>query len=330
MTDALWIEEADVVSLMHLGEAINALQDGLLLEQSGQAQNMVKTHASWGGGHTLHALGATVEGAGIIGTKTWAHTASGATPLLVMWDSESGALKAIIEAFAMGQMRTGAMSGVATRIMAPEDASVMTMIGTGKQALTQVAAVCAVRPIKRVNIFSPTPENREKFADTVREAGLGIDVEASDTLNQALDGASVITLATRARTPFLSAQHLPKNVHINAVGAITPEREEFTQDVFELCGAVAVDNKAAARKLSKEFVTRFGDDDAAWQQVAAVNELVGAPVERGAEPSVSLFKAMGMGISDLALGIEILKRAEATGRGRPVPQPKRAKLRLTA
>src|SRR5438105_165769 len=137
---ALWITEADVVEMMDLREAIDALEQGLLAEARNEAQNMVKTHAEWGGGATLHAIGAIFPQAGFVGTKTWAHTPGGATPLLVLLDATTGALKAIIEAFALGQMRTAAASGVATRWLARKDATEFAMIGTGKQALTQVAA----------------------------------------------------------------------------------------------------------------------------------------------------------------------------------------------
>ena len=147
MSDPIWITEEEVVRLLHLGEAIDALEKGLRLEAAGQAQNMDKTHLVWHGGHTLHALGATFEGAGVFGTKTWGHTAGGATPLMIVWDMNDGSLKAVIEAFALGQMRTGGISGVATRWMAEQDADDFAIIGTGHQALTQVAAVAAVRPI---------------------------------------------------------------------------------------------------------------------------------------------------------------------------------------
>src|SRR5207302_875353 len=81
------------------------------------------TRVVWGEGHSLHALGGEAASAGFVGTKTWAHTAGGATPLLILWDSGSGRLKAVIEAFVLGQLRTGAVSGVATRWLARSDAA---------------------------------------------------------------------------------------------------------------------------------------------------------------------------------------------------------------
>ena len=124
--------------------------------------------------------------------------------------------------------------------------------------------------------------------------------------------------------------HVKPGLHINAIGAITPEREEFTQDVFEHCTLVAADNPDAVRKLSKEFVQHYGDRVAAWSQVKPISQLVGEGKQNRQQDDVTLFKAMGMGISDLALGTELLNRAREAGRGRPLPQPKRATLRLSA
>ena len=137
---SLWITEAEVVRLMDMKGAIAALDRALALEAAGKAENMVKTHAIWGGHHTLHAIGAVFADEGFVGTKTWAH-ANGAAPLLILFDSHNGSLKAIIEAFALGQLRTGGISGLATKYLAADEgASDMALIGTGKQAMTQLAA----------------------------------------------------------------------------------------------------------------------------------------------------------------------------------------------
>jgi alanine dehydrogenase len=84
---------------LNLSEAIAALEYGLRLEVRGEAANMAKTHATWGSDSTLHAIGATFAGTSFVGTKTWAHTEGGATPLLILFDSETGALKAVLGGF---------------------------------------------------------------------------------------------------------------------------------------------------------------------------------------------------------------------------------------
>ena len=96
-----WISEADVVQLMHLGEAIDALGRGLIEEAAGSARNMEKTAAHWGASSNMHAIGAVFEGAGVFGTKTWGNTPAGSTPLLLLWNASTAKLLAIIEARAL-------------------------------------------------------------------------------------------------------------------------------------------------------------------------------------------------------------------------------------
>lgn len=328
MSQGIWISEAEVVQLMSLPEAIDALRDGLRQEASGQAFNMVKTHATWDNGSTLHAIGAVFEGWGLVGTKTWAHTAGGAMPLLILIDAKNGAVVAIIEAFALGQMRTGGISGLAADVMARPDARRMAIVGAGKQSLAQIAAVAAVRPLDRVTVWSPTAANREALAGKV-EASLRIEAIATSTLEEALDGADVVTLATRARTPFLMRDALPRGVHINAVGSITPERAEFEPSLVERADLMAADSVPQVRKLSREFMEAFGEDEAAWARLVPLSQLVADGVSRPDGADLTIFKAMGMGISDLSLGIALLNRARAAGLGRPLPDIVRQAPRLT-
>lgn len=328
MTDEpLWITEADVVELLSLSEAIGALERMLRIEAAGEAQNMAKTHAIWGGGHTLHAIGAVVPGVQMVGTKTWAHTAGGATPLLLLWDSETGRLRAIIEAFALGQMRTGSMTGVATKWMAGADADAMAIIGTGKQALTQVAAVHAVRPLKRLRVYSPRAESRTAFIAKIGQH-FEFPMEDCASVEAASDGMPIVTLVTRAREAFIGADHLARGAHLNAVGAIAPEREEFRQDVFARTGMVAVDTVDSVRRLSREFIEHYETGPGDWAAVKPISALVAGGATRGGDADLSLFKAMGMGVSDLALGVEILSRAEKAGKGRPMPHPQKMPPRL--
>src|SRR2546423_889950 len=253
----LWISESDVVSLMDVGDAIIALERGLLAEARGEAQNMVKTHATWGQGSTLHAIGAVFPEEGFAGTKTWAHTEGGATPLLILCDSESGSLKAIIEAFALGQMRTGSASGVATRWLAAGGADEFAIVGTGKQAITQVAAVVAVRPVRRVRVFGRDEGRRAQFAARV-EKEFEVEAVQARSVAEAVEGAQVVTVVTRATEPVLSAAMIARGAHVNAVGAIVPGRAEVARDVLERCDRVVVDSVPQAQRLSRELMEYFG------------------------------------------------------------------------
>jgi ornithine cyclodeaminase len=326
MSDPIWITEAEVVELIDLADAIAALERALAEEAAGRAQNMVKTHVGWGEAN-LHAIGAVFTGAKLAATKTWAHTPDGATPLLVVIDATNGALKCIIEAFALGQLRTGGISGVATDRLAAEGADELAIIGTGKQALLQVAAVHAVRPLARLRVFSPRAESRRRLLDKVRSE-FDFDARDAGSVAEAVDGAPIVTLVTRAKEPVLHAALLAPGAHVNAVGAITPEREEFAQDLFDRASRIAVDSLPAVHRLAKEFIMRFGPPGPRWDKVVPLSRVVASGVGRQPGDDLTLFKAMGMGISDLALGAEVYARAVKAGKGRAFPHPQRATPRI--
>ena len=323
-TDAIWITEAEVVQLMDLKEAVAALDAALREEARGEAQNMTKTLLQYGK-NNLHAIGAKLGP--LVGTKTWTHTQGGTCPLLLLWSAVDGSLAAVIEAFALGNLRTGAISGVAADWMARKDAKVMAIAGTGKQSLAQVGAMLAVRPIERLQVYSLHPESREEFARKAHEE-FGVEAAACASAAEACTGAHIVTLVTRAAQPFLEADMLGRGAHLNAVGAIAPDREEFAQDVFDRATRVAVDNLPGVQQLSREFMTRYASRG--WDEVMPLSKLIASGRKRSDADDVSLFKAMGMGISDLALGSELLRRARERGAGRALPQPKKVRPRLAA
>ena len=323
----LWISEADVVSLMSMGDAINALEKGLLAEASGNAQNMVKTHATWGKGSTLHAIGAVFAREGFAGTKTWAHTEGGATPLLILFDSGDGSLKAIIEAFALGQLRTGAATGVATRLLAAEGADELAIIGAGKQAPAQIAAVVAARPIRRIRVYGRNEERRTKIASWA-SAEFGVKVVAAASIAEAVASAPIITVVTRATEPILFGEMVSRGAHINAVGAIVPDRAEIARDALDRCDQVVVDTIPSAQNLSRELIEYFGASTSGWGQVKSLANALASGQSRSANDDLTLFKSLGMGISDLALGIELYNRAVTLGYGLEFTHPKKAAPRL--
>jgi alanine dehydrogenase len=321
----LWITEAEVVASIDLRGAITALEAGLRLQAAGQARSLEKTHAVWGNDHTLHALGATFEGRGVVGTKTWAH-AHGAVPLLVLWDAESGSLMAVIEAFALGQMRTAGLSGVATAALAAPDASRLALVGAGAQAMAQAAAVAAVRPLSEVCVFSRSAEKAQEVAARLGEH-LHISVRSTTVVAEAAKGAEVVTTVTRAQAPVLHLDALSRGVHVNAVGAITPERHELAADVVEAASIITCDSIESARHLATDLLAVFGVEDAQWQRVVPLAEVAAADV-RPDDPVLTLYEGMGTGIADVALGAVILERVRAQEAGRPIDVPKRVAPRL--
>jgi ornithine cyclodeaminase len=313
MSEPIWISEQDVVSMLEMAEAIQALEKGLLLEARGEAGNMVKTHVEWGKGSTLHAIGAVFPQAGFAGTKTWAHTEGGATPLVI----------------ALGQMRTGGASGVATRRLAVESATECALIGTGKQAMPQLAAVLAVRPIQRVRVFGRDEGRRNAFVARV-QSELDIEAVTAASIDEAVRDVPIVTVVTRATQPILTAAMLDRSTHINAVGAIVPSRAELAADVLARSTAIVADSIPQAQKLSREMIEFFGPDPANWNSVVSLASLVASARIRTASDDLTVFKSLGMGIADLALAIELYRRACERGLGRSFPHPKKVPPRLRA
>ena len=316
--EPVWITEAEAAALLSLPEAIEALAEVHRLYAGGEAKNMVKTQAQAGPAN-LHAVGAVVPGDGIAGTKTWMHTPGGAQPLLVLFSPADGSVVALVEAFALGQRRTGATSALATRELSRPESATLALIGTGKQAAAQAEAVCAVRPIAAISVYGRDAERRRACVERVQER-VEAYVREEDSLATALAHGDVITLVTRAAEPFVTASQLNPGTHVNGVGAILPDRRELDVDAVAAFDLIAVDSRDQAKAASGELRAAVADGRLEWSGVHELGEvLTGAVPGRANEDQITFFKAMGVGIADVALGAEVLRRARQQGGGRPLP-----------
>ena len=323
----LWLTEADVCNLIDLSCSMEALEKGLLLEADGKAENMTKTQTVWQGG-SLNVTGAQFTGDGLVGAKVWSNAHGGAAPIIIMHGSEDGQIRAIVEAFALGQMRTAALSCVSTKWLSAEDADDMAIIGSGHQSLPQVSAVNSVRKLKHVRVYSPTPENRAKFVAQLK-ATFDFEVTDCSSVEEAVKDVPIITTFTRAKEPFLFESMLAKGTHVNAGGAIIPTNAEIAQDVIARCDKVVCDNLAQVQKSSKELKDYYDDGPGNWDDVIPICNLVKEQKPRPAGADLTIYKFMGMGMADLASATEIYRRALAQGVGHRVPHPHRSEPRLT-
>jgi ornithine cyclodeaminase len=323
----LWITEAEVVSLINLSGVIEALDAALRLEYEGKAKNLRKGQTAWDGG-SLNITGAQFTGTGFSGAKVWTNVGGKSAPLVLLHGSNDGQLKAIVEAVALGQMRTAALAAVATRYLAAEDADDMAVVGSGKQAMTQVAAVNAVRPLKRLRVFSPTPANRARFAEDIRSK-YAFEVVERDSVAACVKDAPIITTVTRAQEPFLTAEMIAPGAHLNAAGAIITGFAEITADVVARADKVVVDNMEGCREDSRELQSFYDGQGGDWNDVIELKTIVGKGEKRAPGTDLTLFKWMGVGLADLAAGIEIFHRAKAKGAGRELPHPSRAPVDLS-
>src|SRR5262249_7016213 len=153
---------------------------------------------------------------GFMGYKAYATSRKGTNFHVGLFDGRTGAFLALIAADYLGQMRTGAASGVATEHMARPDASEVGLFGSGKQARTQLMAVCKVRKAGRVQIYSPNEEHRQRFADEMQEI-CQTEIEPVPRPEMAAEDKDIVIAATSSRDPVLYGQWLAEGTHINAI-----------------------------------------------------------------------------------------------------------------
>jgi ornithine cyclodeaminase len=316
--EPLWVAESEAAALITIADAIEALAVAHRRYAEGDAANMVKTQAQ-SGPSNLHAVGAVIAGEDIAGTKTWMHTPGGAQPLLILFSPRDGSVQAVIEAFALGQRRTAATSALATRELSRPESTVLTVIGTGKQAVAQAEAVAAVRELSAISIWGRDADRRRACVERVQER-VAAYVREEPSLEAAFGHADIVTLVTRAEAPFVDAPLIRPGTHINGVGAILPNRREMTVEAVARCDRIVVDSRPQAEAASGELRAAVEAGRLAWDDVRELGELLGDPaLGRADDGQVTFFKAMGVGIADVALGAEVLRRARAEGAGAPLP-----------
>jgi alanine dehydrogenase len=325
----LWLTENDVIGAVSLNDAIPALAAGLIAESKGEAGNVEKSLGMWNGQNAMHALGSMMPFKGYVGFKTWAHTVKGAAAVFSLFDANNGRLLAMMEAVGLGQIRTAGISGLATQAMADPDADEMALIGTGAQALMQVAAVAATRKLRRLRVYSPTPDKRTAFVAKSR-AAFQFEIVNCASLEDAVENAPIVTLITRAKAPFLEPSMIAHGTHVNAAGAILPGNSEFYPSLFERATLIVVDSVANARKASAEFRERFGTDEKNWEEVKSLGAILAQHPGRSPDADITLFKPMGMGLSDLCVAALVYEQALARGTGVPLDRGQRQPPRWTA
>jgi ornithine cyclodeaminase len=232
---------------------------------------------------------------------------------VLLFDGAQGRLQAVIDAGEVTAIRTAAVSAVATDLLAREDAGDLALLGSGVQARTHLAAMRAVRPIRRVRVWSPTAAHRAAFAAAFR-------VEAVDTAEAAVRDADLVCTVTASRTPVLEGAWLLPGAHINAVGASLPTAREL--DTAAVCRArLFVDRRESTLHEAGDFLTAksegaIGDDHILGE---LGDLLLGTAPGRASPDDITLFKSLGLAVEDLAAARVIYDRAQAEGLGTRVP-----------
>jgi ornithine cyclodeaminase len=220
--------------------------------------------------------------------------------VIAWFDATTGEPLAILDGSEVTAMRTGAASGVGTRLLARPDASVLALIGCGGQAAWQVRAVCAARDIRELRVFARTPASREAFATRMAGELTAVQVVASPSAEAAVAGADVVCCATTASAPVFNADWIAPGTHVNGVGAFRLDMVELPPALFGRADLVAVDSREAALAEAGDLVAALRDGQLPPEGYVEIGS-VGREWADGRDPAaITIFKSVGLAIQDVA------------------------------
>lgn len=315
---AIYLTEDDVLWLLDMDTAIECVEEAFRQWAFGKAENQPRRRST-AGSATLHVLAAGAEYLGYVGHKSYVTTRTGVRFHFTLFDAKEGQPVALIEANLLGQMRTGAASGVATRYMARPDAKIVGCFGTGFQARSQLKAICSVRRIERVDVYGRSDERRREFADEMAEF-CGVPTVAVHTPEEAAAEKDIVICATTSKAPLFDGHVLDEGTHVNAIGSNYLTKAEIDVTTIRRADHIVCDSTDAARLEAGDFVPALEDGSLDWPRVRELSDVVvGRETGRANPEDITLFKSVGLGLEDLAVAVRIFQRAREEGLGRPLP-----------
>jgi alanine dehydrogenase len=313
----LLLTEDDVRQVLTMDMALEAVEAGLRKVALDEAVNIPRTRCRTD--HCgLHVLSAAAKTLGVLGYKAYVDSRRGVHFHVGLYDGKTGALLSLMQADYLGQVRTGAASGIATQYMARPESSEVGVFGSGKQARTQLQAVCAVRKISRVQVYSPNEENRRRFASEMSEL-CKTEVIPVPRPEMAAEDKDIVITATTSREPVLNGHWLAEGTHINAVGSNYMGKAEIDAVTVRRCESIVVDSKDQARIEAGDFAQPLEDGSIHWADIHELGQvIIGRYTGRAHEADVTLFKSLGVGIEDIAVAAKVYEKAVAKGLGNEI------------
>lgn len=314
---ALLLREKDVTELLDMQIALNAVEEVLRDQAEGMATNRSRYRVAMPTSQ-LHVLAAGDRRLGVYGLKTYTASRKGARFLVLLYESETGDLLAMMEADRLGQMRTGAASGVATKYMARKDANTVGIYGTGWQAESQLMAVCAVRPVKSIKAYSRKPENREAFAAKMT-AMLGVEVLPVATPEEAARNQAIIITITSGREPVLRGEWIEPGAHINAAGSNFLSKAEVDVETVRRATVIAVDSIEQSKVEAGDLLPAIERGVITWESVTELGRIIaGRDKGRNSAEDITLFKSNGIALEDISTALRVYHLAKERGIGEEI------------
>ena len=265
---------------------------------------------------SLHYMAGALPELQHVGMKIYIASPEGVRFLLLLYDTVSGRLLSLMQADQLGRIRTGAASGVATKYLARQDASRAAVLGTGRQARTQLQAIARVRKLTAVKAFSRDANRLHGFCREMAE-DIGVRVEPASSAEEATRFGEIVSTATTAQQPVVRGDCLQPGAHINAIGSNMANRRELDDEAVRRATLIAVDSLEQSRKESGDLIQGLANLGRGWDSVIELHSVVvGKHPGRSLGDQITLFKSHGLALWDVAVAGFVYQQALQQGRGK--------------
>ena len=304
----LWLSEDDVAGLVTPGNAVPVIEECFRRMAAGEVELMPRRRFPVEGGY-FAVMAAADRGLGVAGLKSYTVVEGKLSFVVCLFDLADGSLVATIAADRLGQVRTGAASGVAAKHLARQGATSLGLIGAGWQAESQLAAIRAAVPsLQRVVVSSRTPQRAATFAEQH-------DAEVADTPSDAA-ACEIVVTATTAKDPVLRGDWLQEGALVCAIGANDPRARELDAEVIARAAFVCCDSLEDAKLESGDLIEPVAAGQLDWLEVHELQNVVSGELPgRQSDADIVLFKSNGIAPWDVAIAHEVVRRARERGVG---------------
>ncbi|WP_430834048.1 ornithine cyclodeaminase family protein [Enterococcus faecalis] len=322
----LFLKKEDIIKSFSMREAIDADKKALSLYSAGKASVPLRTNIDVpkSNGQSLYMPAYVEGGEGALGVKIVSvypenikKNLPSVPATMIVLDPETGMVSACLDGTYLTQLRTGAVQGAATELLAKEDAKIGALIGTGGQAQSQLEAMLTVRKLEEVRIFDIDFERASQFAEEMMQQ-FSVTMRPTKTNQECVEGADIITSVPPSQRATFSAEWVKKGAHMNGVGAYTPELCVITREIIKAADIVIFDTMDGVLKEAGDFISPLQDgyiqrDSYHGELGQLINEeLVG----RTSGEQITIFKTVGSAVLDVVVATEIVKKAKENNLGK--------------
>ena len=311
---ARFLRDEDVNQLVSMDDMLAAIENMQRRFGQGQASNLSRRKIIGSNG-MLSVMGGGLFYDGVLGVKTYTVVKGKYSFQVSLYDADSGELLCYTQANRLGQLRTGATTGVAVKHLSNPGDSTMAIIGTGYQAPTQLEAVSKVRGIKKVNAYSRTTDNRRGFAQVMSDS-LGVEVVATDSVQEAVTGSDIIVCIAATMEPVLEGEWLNQGCTVVGAGPTTWRAREVDNLTLDRADRIFVDSIEQAGVEAGDIAGAIDRGALQWSQVMELRHVVGGETPgRVSSDQLIYVKLMGTGVADVAAAKLAYDKATAAGIG---------------